>query len=215
MTDPVFRCADHGFATRSRCPVCGGAADRLLSGPERERLSKFLSGALRHFPDDVGLSLDDRGWTSFDALVEAVSERYPWLDAPAAAIAAVVETDSKGRFERDDGRVRAAYGHSVDVSLESIDASVPDALYHGTAPRNRAAVLEAGIRPMGRQAVHLSATVEGAREVGRRHAPDPLVFVVDAAAMLADGRRIAKRGRGTYTTPRVPPTYLAVLDGDA
>ncbi len=53
---------------------------------------------------------------------------------------------------------------------------------------------------MSRQTVHLSESAAAAREVGRRHAADPVVFVVDATAMQSDDRRIVKRGTETYTT---------------
>jgi len=138
----------------------------------------------------------------------------------------VIESDPKGRFEWTEadwtesgdsqppagGRVRAAYGHSVDVDLGAADTPVPDALYHGTAPRNVDAIREEGLRPMSRQKVHLSGTREEAREVGSRHADDPVVFAVDAAAMERDGHRVVKRGRATYTTDRVPPEYLELLE---
>jgi putative RNA 2'-phosphotransferase len=39
------------------------------------------------------------------------------------------------------------------------------------------------------------------------------VFAIDTAAMAADGRRIVRRGRGVYTTDRVPPEYLSLPDG--
>ena len=118
--------------------------------------------------------------------------------------------------ERSDGtdRVRAAYGHSVDVDLESGDGPVPDTLYHGTAPRNRDAVLAAGLKPMSRQLVHLSGTLAEARRVGARNADDPVVFTVDAAAMIADGHEVTRRGRATYTTERVPPDYRSVYGDD-
>jgi len=203
----VRRCPDHGGFATERCPDCGDPGERVLSADRRRRLSKFVSGALRHFPGDAGLSLDAAGWTAYEDLVAAVSGKYAWGDATALAV--VVATDPKGRFERDGDRIRAAYGHSVDVSLEPTDAPVPDRLYHGTAPENVDPILSAGLRPMGRQAVHLSGTPEAAREVGRRHAADPVVLVVDAAAMVADGRRVTKRGRNTYTTERVPPRYLS------
>jgi putative RNA 2'-phosphotransferase len=223
VTDPVRRCSVHGYAA-GPCPVCGAAGEAVLSGDRRTRLSKCLSGALRHFPEDVGLSLDDRGWAAWDRLVTAASERYPWADA--AAVEGVVATDPKGRFERDGDRVRAAYGHSVDVSLEPTDAPVPDRLYHGTAPENVDAIEAEGLRPMGRQQVHLSASVEDARAVGRRHATDPVVFAVDVAALRSGSgrseaddaashradRRVTKRGRGTYTVDRVPPAYLTLVD---
>ncbi|WP_225335466.1 RNA 2'-phosphotransferase [Halomicrobium urmianum] len=224
MTATIRACDEHGFFDGETCPACGGRGETVLSGERRRRLSKFASGALRHFPDDVGLSLDDAGWTAFDDLAEAVAGKYDW--GGSRELAGVIETDPKGRFEwtggaaagSDDsqapagGRVRAAYGHSVDVDLDAADTPVPDTLYHGTAPRNVDAIREEGLRPMSRQKVHLSGTLAEAREVGSRHADDPIVFAVDAAAMERDGRRVVERGRATYTTDRVPPAYLELLD---
>ena len=206
MTTDVRYCDSHGYLAGEACPDCGATGRRVLSGERRRRLSKFVSGALRHFPDDAGVTLDEAGWTPFDDLAAAVAAKYDWADADA--LEAVVATDPKGRFERDEGLVRAAYGHSVDVTLSAGDKPVPDTLYHGTAPRHRESIRTEGLRPMDRQQVHLSGTVEEARAVGRRHADDPVVFVVDAAGLAADGHDVTERGDGVYTTDRVPPAYL-------
>ena len=209
----IRSCPDHGPFAGEKCPDCGVAGSLVVSASNRTRVSKFLSGALRHFPDDVGLTLDAAGWTSFPTLVERTRARYDWL--ADGAVAAIVRLDPKGRFERDGERIRAAYGHSVAVDLaaaETPDATetpVPDVLYHGTDPENLAAIEREGLRPMGRQHVHLSGSVDAARTVGRRHAADPVVLVVDAAEMRRDGQPITKRGRSVYTTDRVPPTYLS------
>ena len=232
----IRACEDHGYfegegdgeVEDHGCPVCSDAGELALDGTRRRRLSKFTSGALRHFPGDVGLSLDGAGWTPFEDLVAAVERKYDW--ATREHVAAVVATDPKGRFERagpasddadadadagrDGGRVRAAYGHSVAVALGDTDDPVPDALYHGTAPENVPSIRADGLEPMSRQQVHLSGTVAAAREVGRRHAADPVVFVVDAAAMRGDGHRITRRGEGVYTTDAVPPRYLSVRSAD-
>jgi len=222
MTD-VRVCDDHGFFEAESCPVCDGAGRAVLDGERRRRLSKYLSGALRHFPDDAGLSLDGAGWTPFDDLVAAAERQYDWGDREA--VAAVVATDPNGRFERTGGaraggttrvdepgdRVRAAYGHSVDVDLDSGDGPVPDTLYHGTAPDDVDAIRAEGLKPMSRQLVHLSGTVAEARRVGARHAAEPVLFEVDAARMTAEGREITRRGRATYTTERVPPEFLSLL----
>jgi len=211
-------CDDHGYfeATGEGCPACGAPGRAVLDGDRRRRLSKFLSGALRHFPDDAGLSLDGAGWTPLSEAVATVERKYDWANRDS--LAAVVTTDPKGRFERveRDGTelVRAAYGHSVDVDLADTDDPVPDLLYHGTAPESLGAIREEGLRPMNRQQVHLSGTVAEAREVGRRHAPDPVVLEVDAARMLADDHRIARRGRGVYTTDRVPPAYMSIRQSE-
>ena len=202
----VRSCEDHGYFEGDACPACGVAGTRVLSSERRRRLSKFLSGLLRHFPGEYGLDLGPRGWADRDAVEATVESRYEW--ANERALAAVVETDPKGRFESAAGRLRAAYGHSVDVDLGDGGGAVPETVYHGTAPSNVGSILAEGLRPMDRQLVHLSASVAAARDVGRRHASDPVVLVVDADAMRSDGHRITKRGDGVYTTERVPPQYL-------
>lgn len=212
----ISQCPDHGFLEGSTCPVCGTAGEHVLSKARREQLSRFVSGLLRHFPEEYDLHVDERGWADAEFVRTIVDEKYDWADVsvkhtdePGNVLDAVVALDPKGRFEIDDGRIRAAYGHSIDVTLEDASsAPVPDTLYHGTAPSNVEAIRNDGLRPMSRQLVHLSGTVAEARSVGARHAADPVVFVVDAAGMLRDGRRITKRGRSVYTTDHVPPAYL-------
>jgi putative RNA 2'-phosphotransferase len=216
MPEDVRRCDDHGFFEGEECPRCGASGAHVVDGGRRRQLSKFVSGALRHFPEDAGLELDEHGWTTLPDLAAAVESKYHWPDR--GTVDAVVATDPKGRFERDPGtggdpdRIRAAYGHSVDVTIDDEGGPVPDTLYHGTAPRNVAAIAEEGLRPMNRQQVHLSASVETARAVGNRHDDDPVVLEIDAAAMERDGHDVAKRGEATYTTDRVPPAYLSRLN---
>ncbi len=202
----ISSCDTHGYFEGDECPICGVDGDRVLPGGRRRRLSTFMSGLLRHFPDDYGLDLTVHGWAHVDRVATVVTQRYAWADADA--VAAVAATDPKGRFERSDGRIRAAYGHSVDVTLDETDGPVPDVLYHGTAPSSLEAILTDGLKPMGRQSVHLSSTVSDARAVGRRHASDPVVLEIDAARMLSDGHRIAERGDAVYTCDRVPPRYV-------
>lgn len=203
-------CPDHGYFDASDCPVCGASGDLVLSGSRRTQLSKFTSGALRHFPEDVGIALDDGGWTDVDVLLARTAGRYEWFDDEM--LESVVATDPKGRFELDGDRVRATYGHSVAVDLESTDDPVPDVLYHGTAPETVDAILSEGIRAMDRQHVHLSDTVGEATTVGERHAADPAILRVDAAGLIADGRDVTKRGTRVYTTDRVPPAYVTATD---
>lgn len=238
VIDPIYRCPEHGYVTASDCPECGRSTKEVLSGERRRRLSKFINGALRHFPEDAGLELDDRGWTEWDDLADAVGRKYDWTDT--RDLAAVVQTDPKGRFERReaDGRtsIRAAYGHSVDVDLDGGDAglgedhasedegdqldaggaggdeTIPNRLYHGTDPANLDSILARGLRPMERQEVHLSGTPADAREVGRRHANRPALLEIDAEGMVADGLRISKRGKATYTADEVPPEYVEVRE---
>lgn len=222
LMDAVRRCEAHGFFAGESCSACDVDARVVVGGDRRERLSRFLSGALRHLTEEVGLELEPGGWASLANLAETAAHRYEWADR--RAVLGVVETDPKGRFQRADGQVRAAYGHSVDVDLEAgpdpggsgdSEDDIPDVLYHGTAPRNRGAIECEGLRPMGRQEVHLSPTLEDARVVGRRHTrgqDDPVVFVVDVRGLEDGGIDVHRRGPETFTADRVPSAFLRLLE---
>jgi len=206
----IRACDDHGLFDASRCPTCGAPGRDVLDDDRRTRLSKFLSGALRHFPADAGIEL--AGGDGPSSTTSSVPLASGTSGATRERVAAVAATDPKGRFEREGGRIRAAFGHSVDVSVddETDPEEIPGVLYHGTAPGNVGSIREDGIEPMGRQCVHLSGTVDGAVLVGLRHDDDPVVRKVDATAMVEDGYNISKRGPETFTTEWVPPRYLAM-----
>ena len=210
LMNDIRYCDDHGYFAVESCCVCHQRGERVLTENQRRQLSGFMSGALRHFPSDVGLDIGSEGWTGFDDLVAIVERKYQW--AGHNAVEGVVATDSKGRFERKDNQIRAVYGHSIDVHIETDDEPVPDTLYHGTAPRNLDAIREEGLRPMSRQQVHLSETIKEAETVGQRYTSDPVVLAIDAAGIANDDYRIEKRGKTTYTTDNVPPQYLHVME---
>lgn len=179
-----------------------------LSEDRRTRLSKLASGALRHFPEDLGLTMDDGGWVDLGALAEAVRHRHGW--ATREVLEAVLACDPRGRFERDGERVRATYGHSVDVDPGPGETEgLPDRLYHATAPRNLEAIRQEGLRPMGRNEVHLGSDPGEALEVGRRHASDPVLLVVDVEAVQEAGLQVRRRAPTVFTCPRVPPRALS------
>jgi len=208
MSD-IFHCEAHGYFDATECPSCGATGTEILDSATRTRISKFLSGALRHFPDDAGLDLDAAGWTAIDSVVDRVGDKY---GVDREAVIGIIRTDPKGRFEVDRDRVRAAYGHSVAVDLDAGGTPVPDTLYHGTSPDALDSITREGLKPMSRQSVHLSDSVDDAKAVGSRHAADPVILEIDAGAMRADDHTITKRGRAVYTTDRVPPEYIAQID---
>ena len=208
MSD-ISHCETHGYFDATECPSCGATGTKILDSATRTRISKFLSGALRHFPEDAGLDLDAAGWTAIDSVVDRVGDKY---GVDRDAVIGIIRTDPKGRFEVDTDRVRAAYGHSVAVDLDAGGTPVPDTLYHGTSPDALDSITREGLKPMGRQSVHLSDSVDDAKSVGSRHAADPVILEIDAGAMCADDHTITKRGQAVYTTDRVPPEYIAQID---
>jgi putative RNA 2'-phosphotransferase len=164
------------------------------------RLSKRMSKALRHDPRRLGLTLDPAGWVDLDEFVAA-------LGVPLARVLEVVARNDKQRFAIEDGRIRANQGHTVEVSLDLPVAEPPAELYHGTVGVALPDIFRDGLRPMRRHDVHLSATVETAVRVGSRRGK-PVVLVVDAAAMAADGHEFRVSANGVWLVTAVPPNYL-------
>ncbi|MCP4383401.1 MAG: RNA 2'-phosphotransferase [Hyphomicrobiales bacterium] len=193
-----------------------GASLTSRSRGERERvpvnavrLSKFLSLVLRHKPQTIGLTLDPQGWASVDELIakaNATGTRFSRAD-----LIHMVETNDKKRFSfSDDGqRIRAAQGHSVDVELGLTPREPPGVLYHGTATRFLSMILSGGLKPQGRQHVHLSLNEATARRVGQRHGT-PVILTIDALGMHMKGFAFYLADNGVWLTNRVPRAFLSL-----
>ena len=169
--------------------------------------SKFLSFVLRHQPEAIGLALDADGWADLTALIEAANHDGRRLDE--ATIREVVATNDKKRFQlsEDGRRIRAVQGHSIDVDLGLPAVPPPELLYHGTTDAAAPAIRREGLRRMDRHAVHLSPDPETARRVGARRGR-PVVLVVEAGRMAADGHEFRVSANGVWLAGAVPPEYL-------
>lgn len=171
-------------------------------------LSRAVSHALRHEPWVYRLELDSGGWTSVDALVEALRRHRRWRDVTASDVTAMVAGASKRRYELRDGRIRALYGHSVPGRIAVERRHPPPILFHGTAPAAVAQIMADGLRPMGRQRVHLSTDVETARAVGARRAPAPVVLRVEADRAARADVAFYLGNERTWLADFVPARYI-------
>ncbi|WP_308286234.1 RNA 2'-phosphotransferase [Actinomycetospora endophytica] len=82
-------------------------------------------------------------------------------------------------------------------------------LFHGTTVRAAAVIEEQGLRPMGRQYVHLSPAAETARRVGARRGSELVVFTVDAAGAARAGVVFRRGNDDTWLAPSIPPEFLS------
>ena len=172
-------------------------------------ISKFLSLVLRHQPEKIGLSLDQSGWASTPQLIEA--SRRSGFEFTLEELQNVVVGNDKKRFSlSEDGlRIRANQGHSIKVELGYAPTAPPETLYHGTAERFLASIKQQGLIKGKRQHVHLSADVDTATKVGRRHGK-PVVLRVEAGRMRQDGFIFYLSANGVWLTEGVPVQYLTV-----
>jgi putative RNA 2'-phosphotransferase len=153
-------------------------------------VSRAVSHALRHEPWLYELELDDAGWVPVDALLAALrGEKPAWATLNEEDLVQMMAEAAKQRYEMRDGRIRALYGHSTPQKLAKEPAVPPDILFHGTAPKTVALIRKDGLRPMGRQYVHLSVNTATAMEVGRRKAKDPVILCIRAGAAYHAGVR--------------------------
>lgn len=169
--------------------------------------SKFLSYVLRHNPGTLGLSLDPGGWADVQPLIERA--RAEGRSLSRSRIEHVMAAGDKTRFtfSADGDKIRATYGHSVDVDLDLVPTAPPDELYHGTARAALSSIRAEGLRPQSRQYVHLSTTPDAAEAVGGRHGT-PVVLTVDAPGLHAEGHALYCSTDGVWLTRRVPPAFL-------
>ena len=166
-------------------------------------VSKQMAYLLRHDPS--GLEMDDEGFVDLEELLARLKERWKNLNDPK--LREIVEQDPKGRYEISGDRIRALYGHSIDVEpdLPEVDVQV---LYHGTSEKSAERINQEGLKSQGRRKVHLSAKKKDAIEVGERHTPDPVLLEIKAAKATEAGIVFQKASEKVYVTDFVPPKFI-------
>jgi RNA:NAD 2'-phosphotransferase (TPT1/KptA family) len=194
------------------------AAEASSVNAGHRRRSKRMSKILRHQAPELGLQADDQGFVPVDDLAQVGG-------LSAAEILAVAAHPAEPRFEVQEGRIRALYGHSFPVpNLPELDVEPPETLFHGTSWGALDLIAAEGLRPMGRQKVHLTNNPTEALEVARRHSRAALLAVstsdVESLRAVADAVWAADEIlpemlelRNPYTEIPTPPTWLTESGG--
>ena len=162
--------------------------------------SKRLAYLLRH--SDLP---DYNGWAK-------MSEVLGNLGVSLQDLQQIVESDNKGRFEfsEDKSTVRALYGHSINLDLGLEPTTPPLLLYHGTAEKYIDSIMKDGLRRRKRNFVHLSETIDMAKQVGARHG-SPVVLSIDTEAMIRAGYKFYKAQNGIWLTGDILPNFFKAV----
>ena len=202
-------CRSHGYFRDEFCPVCGSEARFLLNDEEVDMLGRTMAGVLRHFPERYDLEIDKNGWIDLRDFLSAVQSRNRRLRfLKPHHVVGLIETDPKGRYQFRDGRMRATYGHTLDIELDLPTENIPDTLYYPTTEEEFPNLQVGGLKPGDRKMVHLSRTYEAALEAGRVRNPNPVIVEIDAKGARAGGNVIMKAGKTVYLTQVVPGEFL-------
>lgn len=172
-----------------------------------EKMSKKLSYLLRHAPASTELPRDENGWIPIENILSL-------LNCDIVTIERIVKEDKKNRysFSEDFTSIRANQGHSVPVDLELENVTPPKVLFHGTTRKALSSILETGLTPQARHAVHLSADVDTAQIVGSRRDPNPIVLSIDSSRMSKLGYTFQKSANGVFLTNSVPAEFITVIE---
>ncbi len=178
-------------------------------------LSKTVSHALRHAPEQYGLRPDSDGWVDVAVLLDALrTRRRQWRTLREEDLIRMNAASDKRRFELRGGKIRALYGHSGAVSVHLLSARPPDILFHGTTDRALSAVLREGLRPMKRRYVHLSVDRVTAHQVGSRKAGKVVILLIEAGAAHRDGVRFFRGNEQVWLADAVRPEFIQVVSED-
>lgn len=184
-----------------------------MNADELSWFGRTLTGILRHFPEKFDLEMETNGWVDTNEIIDNVRAKNPrsrWLKPEH--IIGIVKTDDKGRYQVKMGKVRATYGHSIDVTLDLPTDNIPEALFYPSSHEEAEVLLEVGIRHSDRAMVHLSDTKISAREAGSHRVKDPVIISIDTAKAIDDGVVIQKAGNHVYVTDFIPSDYISLAE---
>lgn len=170
-----------------------------------ERITRSLAYMLRHQPEQFDLELDRYGYAELTEVVQALNER---LDEPIEEedLEDAVKSGSATRYEIVGEKIRALYGHSIDV--EPGEPSKPqEFLYVGLPVRDAERAMKAGLRGGRRRFLHLALSEEDAAETGRRLARRYAVIEVHALDAWEEGVNFYDR-KSLFLSETIPTNYL-------
>ena len=107
-------------------------------------------------------------------------------------------------------KVRARYGHSVNVELDHPENKLP-MLYYGASEEEADRILEIGLKSASQKYVHLSTTPEKAWHVATFRTGNPRVIKADAALAKAAGVKMMTVNDDIVISETIPARFLCIL----
>lgn len=173
------------------------------------KLSRTISHALRHVPQEYGIELDAQGWIEMDTLLKALAKKSEqWRNLTVSDLHDMAAAGEKQRFEFEANHIRAIYGHSTSKSIEYLPVTPPEILYHGTTAKAAALILREGLKPMKRQYVHLSPDIETATQVALRRTSKPVMLKIDAANAYKQGVEFYRGNDNVWLVKGIDSIYI-------
>lgn len=176
------------------------------------KLSRAVSHALRHEPWLYELELDEAGWVSVETLLSSLGfQNEAWGSLTRNDLEKMIARSDKKRHEMVGDRIRALYGHSTPHRLWRECAEPPQTLYHGTSPESSEQIRNEGLKPMGRQYVHLSIDSAMAAQVAKRKSNKPVLLKISARNAYVCGVRFYRGNDLVWLADTIPAAFISNL----
>jgi len=179
-----------------------------------EQLTRVLSLALRHKPDLFAVVINNEGWTSLPALVAGLNSHFPALLVSQDLIRQFVAGQLIERFEIQDSRIRALYGHSLQhVSVGEL-RTPPALLFHATQAILLPRIRTDGLLAKGRNGVHLTARWDYAlsvRDTHTRKGQKGVILAVQTEETKFKGVMFYQATKHIWLSPYIPARFLSVV----
>lgn len=173
--------------------------------------TRVLVAELRHGAKFQAADFDDEGWVS----IETIQRK---LFYTPKNVSDGIQGDKTGRLmvSADGKKIRARYGHSINVDLGYDPVTPPTLLYHGTSNAASEAIKAEGLKAMRRTHVCLSSEREEAIRVARRHDTNtPVILHIDTKIATSLGIKFFKAGagtNGTFIVDYIPPPCIVQFE---
>ncbi|WP_042199589.1 RNA 2'-phosphotransferase [Paenibacillus camerounensis] len=183
----------------------------MLDTKAEVSLSKYMTKLLRHTPEQYGLILDpEDGSCLLEELLDVITSAPKWSGVTEADIRQTVRNCEKQRFSIEGERIKARYGHS-HTKVAYPPGQPPAALYHGTHRSALSVILREGLKPMGRQYVHLSEGLHFASLAGRRRG-ELVLLTIDTVKAADSGVTFYYAGNEVWLAEKVPADCTTELE---
>lgn len=175
-----------------------------------EKLSKEISYALRHHPEEYGLELDQEGWTLIDALIEELRKRG-FSNLTYQDIENMIQLSPKKRHEIKGDRIRAYYGHSNTINIIKEKTIPPEKLYHGTTLDGYKMIMKTSLKGMKRKYVHLSDNIETAIFNAKRKTNNPIILEINSKLANTKGIHFYKEENSVWLSEEIPSEFIILI----
>lgn len=172
-----------------------------------EQITRSLAYMLRHRPEEFDLELDRYGAADVGEVVQALNER---LGEPIEEedLHEAIESGDRVRYDIKRGRIRALYGHSIEVDPGE-PCKPPELLYVGLGSHDAERAERYGLRAGRRRFLHLAKTYEEAIETGRHQARSYAVVTIYALDAWEQGINFYDR-ISLFLSEPIPTEFLEV-----